>query len=46
VFWAEDLTKEGMVEVVEPCSWDAYKGKFYWEKGNCDLHNPDEGTRR
>lgn len=46
MLWTEDLTKERMIEVVEPCSWDAYKRKFYWEKGNCDLHNPDEGTRR
>jgi hypothetical protein len=34
VFWAEDLTKEGMIELVEPRPWDAHEGEFYWEKGD------------
>ena len=45
MFWAEDLAEEGMIKLVEPCPWDAYKGEFYWEKGDCDLHIPDEGER-
>ena len=44
MFWTEDLTKEGMVELVEPRPWDAHEGEFYREKGDCDLHFPDEGT--
>lgn len=45
MFWTEDLTEEGMIKLVESCPWDAHKGKFYWEKGDCDLHNPEGGTR-
>lgn len=40
---AEDLTKEGMVELVEPCPRDTDEGEFYWEKGDCDLHILDKG---
>lgn len=43
VFWTEDLTKERMVELVKPRCWDAHEGEFYREKGDCDLHVPDEG---
>ena len=44
MFWTEDLTEEGMVELVKPRPWDAHEGEFYWEKGDCDLHVPDEGA--
>jgi len=43
VFRAEDLSEEGVIKLVEPCSGDAYKGEFHWEKGDGDLHIPGEG---
>lgn len=46
VFWAKDLTEEGMVKFVNPRPWDAHEGEFYWKKRNGDLHNPRRGTRK
>lgn len=46
VFWAEDLAEEGVIKPVEPRPWDTYKGEFHGEKGDGDLHIPDEGVRR
>ena len=46
VFWAEDLTEEGIVKLVEPRPWDTYEGEFYCEEGDCDLHISDGGTGR
>ena len=44
MFWAEDLTEEGVIELVKPRPWDAHEGEFYWEKGDGDLHVLDEGA--
>ena len=35
-----------MIKLMEPCPRDAYKGEFYREKGDGDLHIPGEGARR
>lgn len=43
MFWAENLTKEGMIEFVNPRPGDAYEGESYWEEGDCDLHIPSGG---
>lgn len=45
VFWAEDLAKEGMIELVNPRPGDAHEGEFYREKGYRDLHIPSGGER-
>lgn len=45
MFWAENLTKEGMIEFVKPRPRNAHEGEFYWEERNRDLHVHNKGAR-